>query len=185
MIFLKKDIKETLIEFWTKEVVRIALFGLSAKTFPVGSFPVVLDPGYPGILFHEAIGHGLEGDFIRKKTSIFANKMNQKRIAINLCTIVDNETLYSNRSSVNIDDEGVSSKCNVLIKNSILKFFLQDKLNAHIIHQNSIGNGRRESYARLPMPRMTNTYLLAGFDRYVDIINSVGYSIYSLNFNGC
>ncbi|VFP81168.1 Metalloprotease TldD [Buchnera aphidicola (Cinara kochiana kochiana)] len=181
--FKKKTNNEMLIDFWTKEAVRIALTTLSAKISPAGSFPVVLGPGWPGILFHEAVGHGLEGDFIRKKTSIFTKKIGQK-VASNLCTIVDNGTLHGSRGSVNIDDEGTPGQYNILIKNGVLKSFLQDKLNAHVMYQKSTGNGRRESYAHLPMPRMTNTYLLSGSDNHLDIINSVDYGIYAVNFSG-
>ncbi|VFP83744.1 metalloprotease TldD [Buchnera aphidicola] len=182
--FLKKqNDNQMLIELWTKEAVRIALVRLFARISPAGSFPVILGPGWPGILFHEAVGHGLEGDFIRKKTSIFTKKIGQQ-VASNLCTIVDNGILYGNRGSINIDDEGIPGKYNILIKDGILKSFLQDKLNAHIMCQKSTGNGRRESYAHLPMPRMTNTYLLAGLDKHADIIDSVDYGIYAVNFSG-
>ncbi|VFP81547.1 metalloprotease TldD [Buchnera aphidicola] len=179
----KKNNNETLIEFWTKEAVRIALITLSAKSSPSGYFPVVLGPGWPGILFHEAVGHGLEGDFIRKKTSIFSKKIG-KQVASSLCTIVDDSTLIGCNGSVNIDDEGVPGQYNILVQKGILKSFLQDKLNAHIMDSKSTGNGRRESYAYLPLPRMTNTYLLAGTDKHIDIIESVEYGIYAVNFSG-
>ncbi|MGI4816616.1 MAG: metalloprotease TldD [Janthinobacterium lividum] len=181
--FKKNTNKGTLIDTWTKEAVRIALISLFAKPSPSGLFPVILGPGWPGILFHEAVGHGLEGDFIRKKTSIFSKKKGH-RVASTLCTIVDDGTLYSKRGSINIDDEGVPGQYNILIEDGILKSFLQDKLNAHIMNKKSTGNGRRESYAHLPMPRMTNTYLLAGTDTPADIINSVDYGIYAVNFSG-
>lgn len=181
--FKKKKNNESLIEFWTNEAVRIALVALSSKSSPAGSFPVVLGPGWPGILFHEAVGHGLEGDFIRKKTSVFTKKIGQL-VASPLCTIVDNGTLQGHRGSINVDDEGVVSQCNVLIKNGILKSFLMDKLNSHLMNANSTGNGRRESYAYLPIPRMTNTYLLSGQDRPEDIISTVDYGIYAVNFSG-
>ncbi|VFP86024.1 Metalloprotease TldD [Buchnera aphidicola (Cinara pseudotaxifoliae)] len=181
--FKKNTNKGILIDIWIKEAVRIAIVALFAKLSPSGSFPVILGPGWPGILFHEAVGHGLEGDFIRKKTSVFSKKLGLK-VASTLCTVVDNGTLYSKRGSINIDDEGVPGQYNILIKNGILKSFLQDKLNAHIMNKKSTGNGRRESYAHLPMPRMTNTYLLAGKDTHSDIINSVEYGIYAVNFSG-
>ncbi|VAX76661.1 metalloprotease TldD [Buchnera aphidicola] len=179
----KKINSEKLIDFWAKEAVRIALVALSAKLSPAGLFPVVLGSGWPGIVFHEAVGHGLEGDFIRKETSIFSKKIGQE-VASNLCTIVDDGTLIDCRGSINIDDEGTSSQYNILIKNGILKSFLQDKLNAHLMHQKSTGNGRRESYACLPIPRMTNTYLLPGIDKREDIILSVEEGIYAVNFSG-
>lgn len=182
-LFQCKDSGEMLFEYWAKEAVRIALISLSAKLAPAGTFPVVLAPGWPGILFHEAVGHGLEGDFIRKKTSVFTEKIGTK-VASSLCNLVDNGTLKQLRGSIHIDDEGVISKYNLLIKNGILKSFLQDKLNAHLTCSNLTGNGRRQSYAYLPMPRMTNTYLLPGNHSAEEIISSVDYGIYAVNFNG-
>lgn len=182
--FFKKCINgDFKIEYWTKEAVRIALVALSAKSAPAGLFSVVLGSGWPGILFHEAVGHGLEGDFIRKKTSVFTQKKDTK-VASKLCTIIDNGTLKNLRGSINIDDEGVPSKNNILIKNGILKLFLQDKLNARLMNTSCTGNGRRESYAHLPMPRMTNTYLMPGITKHEDIISSIDYGIYAANFSG-
>ncbi|WP_244268596.1 metalloprotease TldD [Buchnera aphidicola] len=178
----KQSNDETLIESWTKEAVRIALISLSAKSSISGAFPVILGSGWPGILFHEAVGHGLEGDFIRKKTSIFTKKMG-KIVASNLCTVVDNGTLKGSRGSINIDDEGTPSKYNILIDKGILRSFLQDKLNSHLMGSTSTGNGRRDSYSSLPMPRMTNTYLLPGKDAVQDIILSLEYGIYAVNFS--
>lgn len=181
--FEKKSNGQTRIEYWTQEAVRIALVSLVAKPAPAGLFPVVLGAGWPGVLFHEAVGHGLEGDFIRKKTSVFNKKKGQK-IASHLCTIVDNGTLKGLRGSINIDDEGIASQKNILIKDGILKTFLQDKLNARLMNTECTGNGRRESYAHLPMPRMTNTYLMPGVMNHKEIIESVKYGIYAVNFSG-
>ncbi|AEH39844.1 predicted Zn-dependent protease [Buchnera aphidicola (Cinara tujafilina)] len=171
------------IEYWTKEAVRIALVALFSKPAPAGLFSVVLGSGWPGVLFHEAVGHGLEGDFIRKKTSLFTKKKGQK-VASELCTIVDNGTLKNLRGSINIDDEGVPSQKNILIENGILKSFLQDKINANLMNTRYTGNGRRQSYAHLPMPRMTNTYLMPRKMKHEDIIESVNNGIYAVNFSG-
>ena len=158
--------------------------GVLTCALPIsGSFSVVLGAGWPGVLFHEAVGHGLEGDFIRKETSVFTKRKGQK-VASELCTIVDDGTLKNLRGSINIDDEGVSSQKNILIENGILKLFLQDKLNAILMNTKYTGNGRRESYAHLPMPRMTNTYLMPGSMNHDDIIASVKYGIYAVNFSG-
>ncbi|QCI26836.1 metalloprotease TldD [Buchnera aphidicola (Thelaxes californica)] len=175
---------ELLFEEWTKEAVRIALTQLSSKDAPSGMIPVVLGSGWPGVLLHEAVGHGLEGDFNRKKISVFSNKIG-KKVASSLCTVVDDGTIYSRRGTLNIDDEGVSTKYNVLIENGILKSYMQDKFNARLMGDSiSTGNARRQSYAYLPMPRMTNTYMLPGNTNVLDIINSVDYGIYAKNFSG-
>ncbi|WP_422667312.1 metalloprotease TldD [Buchnera aphidicola] len=171
------------IDYWTKEAVRIALLNLSSKNAPSGSFPVVLGSGWPGVLLHEAVGHGLEGDFNRKGTSIFSNIIGEK-VASELCTIIDDGTMYGKRGSLNIDDEGVPGQYNILIEKGILKKYMQDKLNARLMGTKSTGNGRRESYAHVPMPRMTNTYMLSGESNIDDIINSVDYGIYAVNFSG-
>lgn len=168
---------------YTKEAVRQAIVNLYAKEAPSGLMPLVLGPGWPGILIHEAIGHGLEGDFNRKKISIFHNKLNEQ-IATKLCTIVDNGTLINKVGSTNIDDEGTKTQCTILIEQGILKSFLQDKLNANITNSKLTGNARRESYADLPIPRMTNTYFLPGKSSHENIINSVNKGVYATNFSG-
>ncbi|MBZ2279228.1 metalloprotease TldD, partial [Buchnera aphidicola] len=174
---------EKKIDYWTQEAVRIALLNLSAKSAPAGSFPVVLGSGWPGVLLHEAVGHGLEGDFNRKKTSIFTDLIG-KKVTSELCTIIDDGTLKNQRGSLTVDDEGTPGQYNVLIKNGILKKYMQDKLNARLMDTVSTGNGRRESYSHLPMPRMTNTYMLSGSSKIEDIIKSVEYGIYAVNFSG-
>lgn len=165
------------------EAVRQALVALEAVPAPVGPMPVVLGPGWPGILLHEAIGHGLEGDFNRKGTSAFSQRLGQP-VASPLCTIVDAGDLASRRGSLNIDDEGTPTQTTVLIENGILKNYLQDRHNARLMGMQSTGNGRRESYAHAPMPRMTNTYMLPGVDAPEDIIASVERGIYAVNFSG-
>ncbi|ANF17131.1 protease TldD [Buchnera aphidicola (Schlechtendalia chinensis)] len=182
--FLKNYISNvSLVEHYAQEAVRIALVNIFAKNAPSGTFPVVLGPGWPGILLHEAVGHGLEGDFNRQGTSIFSNKIGHK-VASTLCTIVDDGTIENKRGSLTIDDEGVPSQYNVLIQNGILKSYIQDKFNSRLMGVNSTGNGRRESYAHLPCPRMTNTYMISGNSIPKDIIDSVEYGIYALNFSG-
>ncbi|QCI17212.1 metalloprotease TldD [Buchnera aphidicola (Aphis helianthi)] len=183
--FLDKDdfLEEIRIDYWTKEAVRIALLNLSSKEAPCGTFPVVLGSGWPGVLLHEAVGHGLEGDFNRKGTSAFTNMIGEK-VASELCTVIDDGTIKNQRGSLNIDDEGVFGKYNILIENGILKKYMQDKLNARLMGVESTGNGRRESYSHLPMPRMTNTYMLSGVSKIEDIIKSVDYGIYAVNFSG-
>src|SRR5471030_1170813 len=144
---------------------------------------VVLGPGLPGILLHEAIGHGLEADFNRKGTSAFSGLIG-KRVASEKCTVVDNGTLPSRRGSINVDDEGSPTQNTVLIEKGILKGYLSDKLSARLMGMPDTGNGRRESYAHIPMPRMTNTYMLAGDDSPEDIIRSVKRGVYAVNFGG-
>jgi len=143
----------------------------------------VLGPGWPGVLLHEAVGHGLEGDFNRKKTSAFAGRIGEK-VASELCTIVDDGTLQQRRGSLNIDDEGTATQNTVLIENGILKTYMQDKLNARLMHTTPTGNGRRQSYAHLPMPRMTNTYMLNGPHTAEEIIASVDKGLYAVHFGG-
>lgn len=174
---------EAPVDAHVKEAVRIALVNLSAIAAPAGSMPVVLGAGWPGVLLHEAVGHGLEGDFNRRGTSAFSNKMGQL-VASELCTVVDDSTLLEKRGSLAIDDEGTPGQYNILIENGILKGYMQDKLNARLMGVAPTGNGRRESYAHLPMPRMTNTYLLAGTSTPQDIIASVEYGLYAPNFGG-
>lgn len=168
---------------FAKEAVRMALSNLSAVAAPAGSMPVVLGAGWPGVLLHEAVGHGLEGDFNRRGTSVFSGQMGQL-VASELCTVVDDGTISGRRGSLAIDDEGVPGQYNVLIENGILKGFMQDKMNARLMGLAPTGNGRRESYAHLPMPRMTNTYMLAGKSSPQDIISSVEYGLYAPNFAG-
>ncbi len=166
-----------------REAVRQALVNLEAGEAPAGNMAVVLGPGWPGILLHEAIGHGLEGDFNRKGTSAFSGRVGQ-RVASDLCTVVDDGTMPGRRGSLNIDDEGTPTEQTVLIENGILKGYMQDRLNARLMNVKPTGNGRRESYAHLPMPRMTNTYMLAGKENPEDIIKSVKKGLYAKNFAG-
>jgi len=168
---------------YAREAVRQALVNLEAVDAPAGTMPVVLGPGWPGVLLHEAVGHGLEGDFNRKGTSVFSGKMGQK-VASSLCTVVDDGTLPNRRGSLNVDDEGVPTQRTVLIENGILRNYIQDKRNARLMGMESTGNGRRESYAHVPMPRMTNTYMLPGTSSPEDIIASVKKGIYAVNFGG-
>ncbi|MGE5302063.1 MAG: metalloprotease TldD [Alphaproteobacteria bacterium] len=168
---------------YAREAVRQAVLNLSAQDAPAGSMDVVLGPGWPGILLHEAIGHGLEGDFNRKKTSAFSDRIGQ-RVASDLCTVVDDGTLPSRRGSINVDDEGTPSHRTILIEKGILKGYLQDKLNAGLMKMPLTGNGRRESYAHIPMPRMTNTFMLAGESAPEEIIGSVKKGLYAVSFGG-
>ncbi|MCF6202436.1 MAG: metalloprotease TldD [Methylococcaceae bacterium] len=166
-----------------KEAVRQAIVNLEAIDAPAGNMTVVLGPGWPGILLHEAIGHGLEGDFNRKGTSAFSHMMG-KRVASELCTVVDDGTLEGRRGSLNIDDEGMPTEKTILIEKGILKGYMQDRLNARLMGVQPTGNGRRESYAHLPMPRMTNTYMLPGSHDPSEIIKSVKKGLYAKNFGG-
>jgi len=171
---------------WQKlvdEAVRVALLNLEAVACPAGSMDVVLGPGWPGILLHEAIGHGLEGDFNRKKTSAFSDKMGQ-RVAAEGVTVVDDGTLPTRRGSLNVDDEGTPTRRNVLIDNGVLVGYMQDRLNAQLMGEEPTGNGRRESYAHLPLPRMTNTFMLAGQDDPEEILRSVDNGLYAVSFGG-
>jgi TldD protein len=170
-------------ERYAREAVRQAVLNLSARSAPAGTMDVVLGPGWPGILLHEAIGHGLEGDFNRKKTSAFSDRIGQ-RVASELCTVVDDGTIPSRRGSINVDDEGTPTSRTVLIENGILKGYLQDRLNAGLMKMPLTGNGRRESYAHIPMPRMTNTFMLAGKDAPEDILRSVKKGLYAVSFGG-
>jgi TldD protein len=156
---------------------------LDAQECPAGNMTVVLGPGWPGVLLHEAIGHGLEGDFNRKNTSAFSGRIGE-RVASPGVTVVDDGTLDQRRGSLNIDDEGVQTQCTTLIEDGILKGYMHDRLNARLSNTVSTGNGRRESYAHLPMPRMTNTYMLAGNHQPDDIISSVDKGFYAVNFGG-
>jgi TldD protein len=166
-----------------QEAVRQALVNLDAIAAPAGPMTVVLGPGWPGVLLHEAIGHGLEGDFNRKGTSAFANRIGE-RVATEACTVVDDGTLSRRRGSLNIDDEGTPTGCTTLIENGILRGYMQDKLNARLMGGRSTGNGRRESFAHVTLPRMTNTYMRPGPHAPEDIIGSVERGIYAVNFGG-
>ena len=168
---------------YAREAVRQALINLEATAAPAGSMPVVLGPGWPGILLHEAIGHGLEGDFNRKGTSAFSGRIGE-RVATAGCTVVDDATLPGRRGSLSMDDEGIPGQYTVLIENGILKGYIQDRLNARLMGGSSTGNGRRESYAHLPLPRMTNTYMLPGSRDPGEIIASVDKGLYAVNFGG-
>jgi len=172
--------------FWqehAREAVRIASVNLSAESAPAGYMAVVLGPGWPGVLLHEAVGHGLEGDFNRKGISAFAERMGEK-VATEECTVVDDGTLADRRGSLSIDDEGTPSACNTLIENGRLVGYMQDRLNARLTGNKPTGNGRRESFAHLPMPRMTNTYMLPGKHDPGEILASVDEGIYAVGFNG-
>ncbi|PSJ40131.1 metalloprotease TldD [Zobellella taiwanensis] len=168
---------------YVKEAVRQALVNLEAVDAPAGTMPVVLGAGWPGVLLHEAVGHGLEGDFNRKGSSAYSGRIGEQ-VASSLCTIVDDGTLANRRGSLSVDDEGTASGYNVLIENGVLKGYMQDKLNARLMKMAPTGNGRRESYAHLPMPRMTNTYMLPGQTPPEEIIRSVKKGIYAPNFGG-
>lgn len=168
---------------YAREAVRQALVNLEASAAPAGTLPVVLGAGWSGVLLHEAVGHGLEGDFNRKGSSNYSGQLG-RQVASSLCTIVDDGTLPDRRGSLSIDDEGTPSGYNVLIENGILKGYMQDKLNARLMGVAPTGNGRRESYAHLPMPRMTNTYMLAGQSDPAEIIASVEKGIYCASLGG-
>jgi TldD protein len=170
-------------EHYAREAVRQALVNLEAVDAPAGTMTVVLGPGWPGILLHEAIGHGLEGDFNRKGSSAFSGRIGE-RVAADDCTVVDDGTLVDRRGSLNIDDEGTPTQRTVLIENGILKGYMQDSHNAHLMGVAPTGNGRRESYAHLPMPRMTNTYMLAGNRDPGEILASVKSGLYAVSFGG-
>ena len=171
------------IDYAIAEVVRQIKVALVSKPAPAGTMPVVLSNGWPGILLHEAVGHGLEGDFNRKKTSKFADRLG-KQVASELCTVVDDGTIPSRRGSLHIDDEGVETKCTTLIENGKLVNYMQDKHNARLMGMELTGNGRRESYAHTVMPRMTNTYMLNGKSSKDEIISSVKEGLYAVNFGG-
>jgi TldD protein len=165
------------------EAVRQALVNLDARDAPAGTMPVVLGPGWPGVLLHEAVGHGLEGDFNRKGSSAFSGRVGEL-VANPKCTIVDDGTMPGRRGSLSVDDEGTPTSSTTLIEDGILVGYMQDRLNARLMGVAPTGNGRRESYAHLPMPRMTNTYMKAGQDDPADIIRSVKNGLYAVNFSG-
>ena len=170
-------------EHWAREAVRLALVNLQAVAAPAGTYPVVLGPGWPGVLLHEAVGHGLEGDFNRKGTSAFSGRIGEQ-VAAKGVTVVDNGTLADRRGSLTLDDEGTPTQETVLIEDGILKGYLQDRINARLMGVAPTGNGRRESYACLTMPRMTNTYMRAGQHDPAEIIESVKDGLYAVNFGG-
>ncbi|MCX7742770.1 MAG: metalloprotease TldD [Tepidimonas sp.] len=174
---------EARLQQYVDEAVGAALTNLDARAAPAGELTVVLGPGWPGVLLHEAVGHGLEGDFNRKGSSAFAGRIGQ-RVAAKGVTVLDDGTLQGRRGSLNIDDEGQPTQCNVLIEDGILRGYMQDRLNARLMGMNPTGNGRRESYAHLPMPRMTNTYMLAGSHDPQEIIASVRRGLYATHFGG-
>ena len=161
----------------------IADVNLNSQPCKAGNTTVVLGSGWPGVLLHEAVGHGLEGDFNRKKTSNFSDQIGQK-VASELCTVIDDGTIDNRRGSLSIDDEGTPTSKNILIENGILKGYMQDLMNAKLMNVKPTGNGRRESYAHLPMPRMTNTYMLGGSSTADEIIASVDDGIFAVNFSG-
>ncbi len=168
---------------FAREALRQAVVNLDAVDAPAGQMPVVLGPGWPGVLLHEAVGHGLEGDFNRKGTSTYSGRMGEQ-VASTLCTIVDDGTLTGRRGSLNLDDEGCPTQCTTLIEQGRLVGYMQDSLNARLMGVAPTGNGRRESFAALPMPRMTNTYMLAGPHDPEEIIRSVSRGLYAPNFGG-
>jgi TldD protein len=173
-------------ERWKKiaiDAARQAIINLDAVDAPAGEMVVVLGPGWPGILLHEAIGHGLEGDFNRKEVSAFSNRIGQK-VGSELCTVVDDGTIANRRGSLNFDDEGTPTSRTVLIEKGILRGYLQDRMNARLMKTELTGNGRRESFAHAPMPRMTNTFMLAGDSAPEDVIKSVDHGLYAVSFGG-
>lgn len=174
--------KDKALEY-AREAVREAQVNLDAVEAPAGTMPVVLGSGWPGVLLHEAVGHGLEGDFNRKNLSAFSGKLNQQ-VAAKGVTVVDNGTLENRRGSLSIDDEGTPTQCTTLIDDGILVNYMQDNLNAKLMGMKSTGNCRRESYAHVPMPRMTNTYMLAGKYAPEEIISTVEKGLYAVNFGG-
>lgn len=175
--------EENRFEHYAKEAARQAIVNLNAVPAPAGTMDVVLGPGWPGILLHEAIGHGLEADFNRKKTSAFTDRIGQK-VASPLCTVVDDGTIPWRRGSLNMDDEGTPTGRTVLIENGILRAYITDRLNARLMGIPLTGNGRRESFMSMPLPRMTNTFMLAGESNPDDIIRSVKHGLYAVSFGG-
>lgn len=174
---------DDVVEGYVRQAVNQALTNLDSRPAPAGQMTVVLGPGWPGVLLHEAIGHGLEGDFNRKGTSAFSGRVGE-RVAAPGVTVVDDGTLAGRRGSLAIDDEGHPTQCTTLIEDGVLKGYMQDALNARLMQVAPTGNGRRESYASIPMPRMTNTYMLAGQHDPQEIIASVQDGLYAVNFGG-
>jgi TldD protein len=174
---------DVLAQSYVDEAVQCALTNLDARPAPAGEMSVVLGSGWPGILLHEAIGHGLEGDFNRKGSSAFSGRIGQ-RVAAKGVTVLDDGTIPDRRGSLNVDDEGNPSQSNVLIEDGILKGYIQDNMNARLMGVKPTGNGRRESYAHVPMPRMTNTYMLGGDKSPEEIVSSLKKGLYAVNFGG-
>jgi len=174
---------EARIRQYVDEAVDAALTNLESRPAPAGEMTVVLGPGWPGVLLHEAIGHGLEGDFNRKGSSAFSGRIGQ-RVAAKGVTVLDDGTIVDRRGSLNVDDEGNASQRNVLIEDGILKGYMQDAMNARLMKVRPTGNGRRESYAHIPMPRMTNTYMLGGDKTPEEIVASIKKGLYATNFGG-
>src|SRR5205085_12295331 len=170
-------------EHFALEAAREAIAMLDAADAPAGEMTVVLGPGWPGVLLHEAVGHGLEADFNRKKVSAFSDRIGQQ-VASPLCTVVDDGTIGSRRGSLNVDDEANPTQRNVLIENGVLRGYLQDQLSSRIMGSHATGNGRRESYEHIPMPRMTNTFMMPGESDPEEIIRSVPRGLYCANFGG-
>lgn len=177
------EIQALNLDSFVDHAVQQALVNLSAQPAPKGEMPVVLGPGWPGVLLHEAVGHGLEGDFNRKKTSAFSGRVGEQ-VATSACTVVDDGTIANRRGSLTVDDEGIASQYTVLIENGVLKNYMQDRLNARLMGMQPTGNGRRESYAYRPLPRMTNTYMLPGEYSQDEIIASVDRGIFAVDFAG-
>jgi TldD protein len=180
MNFFESDLTP---EFFGQEAARQAIIQLEAIDAPAGAMEVVLGPGWPGILLHEAVGHGLEADFNRRQTSAFSGMIGE-RVASQLCTVVDDGTIPYRRGSLNMDDEGEPTSRTVLIEEGILRGYINDKLNSGLMNVARTGNGRRQSYKHMPMPRMTNTFMLAGTDSREDILRSVKYGLYAVQFGG-
>ena len=174
---------DSVIQGYVDHAVKAALTNLESRPAPAGEMTVVLGPGWPGVLLHEAVGHGLEGDFNRKGSSVFAGRIGQ-RVASKGVTVLDDGTLADRRGSLNVDDEGCASQKNVLIEDGILKGYIQDRMSARLMGVQPTGNGRRESYAHVPMPRMTNTYMLGGDKSQEEILASVKRGLYATNFGG-
>ncbi|MFQ6721205.1 metallopeptidase TldD-related protein, partial [Bordetella pertussis] len=174
---------DDILRDYVERAVHEALANLEARPAPAGEMTVVLGSGWPGILLHEAVGHGLEGDFNRKGSSVFSDRIGE-RVASPGVTVIDDGTLPDRRGSLNIDDEGNATQRNVLIEDGILRGYMQDTLNARLMKTAATGNGRRESFAHLPMPRMTNTYMLGGATPPEEIIASVKRGLYAVNFGG-
>ena len=174
---------DDIVRRYVDEAVGSALVNLESRPAPAGEMNVVLGPGWPGVLLHEAVGHGLEGDFNRKGSSAFSGRIGQ-RVAARGVTVLDDGTLADRRGSLNVDDEGHPSQCNVLIEDGILKGYIQDAMNARLMKVAATGNGRRESYAHIPMPRMTNTYMLGGTTPPEEIVAGLKRGLYATNFGG-
>ncbi len=175
--------RDEVLQAYVDQAVKAALTNLDSRPAPAGEMSVVLGPGWPGVLLHEAVGHGLEGDFNRKGSSAFSGRVGQ-RVAARGVTVLDDGTIADRRGSLNVDDEGHASQRNVLIEDGILKGYIQDSLNARLMGVRPTGNGRRESYAHVPMPRMTNTYMLGGKRSKDEILASLERGLYATNFGG-